>query len=131
MGGRRQYTGFIDGESACLQVAQKGVPYLDTFYSLHLTEGNLELRNTEGDTSIASCRSTEGCANRRKYVCPKCGKIHPSDMAFCKDWGGKYHGELLRLCGIIHCIKCALNCVEPAENLVTLDTFCNAIEIGE
>ena len=65
---------------------KKGVPYLDTFYSLHLTEGNLELRNTEGDTSIASCRSTEGCANRRKYVCPKCGKIHPfPDMAFCKN----------------------------------------------
>lgn len=54
-----------------------------------------------------------------------------TDMAFCKDWGGKYHGELLRLCGIIHCIKCALNGVEPAENRVTLDTFCNAIEIGE
>ena len=54
-----------------------------------------------------------------------------TDMAFCKDWGGKYHGELLRLCGIIHCIKCALNGVEPVENLVTLDTFCNAIEIGE
>ena len=54
-----------------------------------------------------------------------------TDMAFCKDWGGKYHGELLRLCGIIHCIKCALNGVEPAENRVTLDTLCNAIEIGE
>lgn len=65
---------------------KKGVPYLDTFYSLHLTEGNLELRNTEGDTSIASCRSTEGCANRRKYVCPKCGKIHSfPDTAFCKN----------------------------------------------
>ena len=54
---------------------KKGVPYLDTFYSLHLTDGNLELRNTEGDTSIATCRSTEGRANRRKYVCPKCGKL--------------------------------------------------------
>ena len=54
-----------------------------------------------------------------------------TDMAFCKDWGGKYHGELLRLCGIIHCIKCALNDVNPVENRVTLDTFCNAIEIGE
>lgn len=41
-----------------------------------------------------------------------------TDMAFCKDWGGKYHGELLRLCGIIHCIKCALNGVEPVENRV-------------
>lgn len=54
-----------------------------------------------------------------------------TDMAFCKDWGGKYHGELLRLCGIIHCIKCVLDDANPAENCVTLDTFCNAIEIGE
>ena len=48
-----------------------------------------------------------------------------TDMAFCKDWGGKYHG------GIIHCIKCALNDANPVECRVTLDTFCNAIEIGE
>ena len=54
-----------------------------------------------------------------------------TDMAFCKDWGGKYHGELLRLCGIIHCIKCALNDVNPVETRVGIDTFCNAIEIGE
>ena len=54
-----------------------------------------------------------------------------TDMAFCKDWGGKYHGVLLRLCGIIHCVKCALNGIDPAKNPVTLDTFCNAVEIGE
>lgn len=30
--------------------------------------------------------STEGRANRRKYVCPKCGKIHSfPDTAFCKN----------------------------------------------
>ena len=54
-----------------------------------------------------------------------------TDMAFCKDWGGKYHGELLRLCGIIHCVKCALNDKNPVETRVGIDTFCNAIEIGE
>lgn len=54
-----------------------------------------------------------------------------TDMAFCKDWGGKYHGLILRLCGIIHCIKCALNDANPVECRVTLETFCNAIEIGE
>lgn len=71
---------------------KKGVPYLDTFYSLHLTDGNLELRNTEGDTSIATCRSTEGCANRKKYVCPKCGKIHIfPDAAFCKNCQDMYY----------------------------------------
>ncbi len=50
-------------------------------------------------------------------------------MAFCKDWGGKYHGQLL--CGIIHCIKCALNGVNPVEVRVDIDTFCNSVEIGE
>lgn len=54
-----------------------------------------------------------------------------TDMAFCKDWGGKYHGLILRLCGIIHCVKCALNDTSPIENRVGIDTFCNAIEIGE
>ena len=52
-------------------------------------------------------------------------------LPFCKDWGGKYHGELLRLCGIIHCVKCALENVDPVDVKVTLDTFCNAVDIGE
>lgn len=62
------------------------------------------------------------------------GHIEPlllTDMAFCKDRGGKYHGLILRLCGIIHCVKCALNNADPVEMRVTLDTFCNAVEIAE
>lgn len=54
-----------------------------------------------------------------------------TDMAFCKDWGGKYHGLILRLCGIIHCVKCALNGADPVAVRVGIDTFCNAIEIAE
>lgn len=54
-----------------------------------------------------------------------------TDMVFCKDWGGKYHGLILRLCGIIHCVKCALNGDKPVEVRVGIDTFCNAIEIAE
>lgn len=53
-----------------------------------------------------------------------------TDMAFCKDWGGKFHGLILRLCGIIHCVKCALTDSNPIENRVGIDTFCNAIEIA-
>ena len=53
-----------------------------------------------------------------------------TDMAFCKDWGGKFHGLILRLCGIIHCVKCALNDANPIENRVGSDTFCNAIGIA-
>ncbi|MBR1423819.1 MAG: DUF3987 domain-containing protein [Ruminococcus sp.] len=53
-----------------------------------------------------------------------------TDMAFCKDWGGKYHGLILRLCGIIHCVKCALNGNDLVAVRVGIDTFCNAIEIA-
>ena len=56
---------------------KKGVPYLDTFYSLHLTEGNLELRNTEGDTSIASCRSTEGAQQEKNMYVPNAERYIP------------------------------------------------------
>lgn len=54
-----------------------------------------------------------------------------TDMVFCKDWGGKYHGLILRLCGIIHCVKCALNSENPVGVHVGIDTFCNAVEIAD
>lgn len=49
-----------------------------------------------------------------------------TDMYFCRDWGGKYHGLILRLCGIIHCVKCAVKGVEPTSEKVDVDTLCNA-----
>ena len=53
-----------------------------------------------------------------------------TDMYFCADWAGKYHGLILRLCGIIHCVKCFLKGVEPESVKVDIDTYCNAVEIG-
>ena len=53
-----------------------------------------------------------------------------TDMAFCADWGGKFHGLVLRICGILHCIKTMLNGEKPDEVKVSHDTMCNAIEIG-
>ena len=53
-----------------------------------------------------------------------------TDMAFCSDWGGKFHGLVLRICGILHCIKTVLNGEKPDEVKVSHDTMCNAIEIG-
>jgi len=54
-----------------------------------------------------------------------------TDMAFCKDWGGKYHGLILRLCGIIHCIKCSLNGRKPENESVAIDTLSDSVEIAE
>lgn len=61
-------------------------------------------------------------------------KIEPqliTDMAFCKDWGGKYHGLILRLCGIIHCIKCSLNGKRPEKECVAIDTLSDSVKIAE
>ena len=53
-----------------------------------------------------------------------------TDMAFCSDWGGKFHGLVLRICGILHCIRTVLNGEKPDEVKVSHDTMRNAIEIG-
>lgn len=55
----------------------------------------------------------------------------PTKITFCRDWGGKYHGQLLRICGIIHCIKCVLNGTNPIDFHVGIDTFRDAIKIAE
>ena len=52
-------------------------------------------------------------------------------MTFCKDWGGKYHGLILRICGILHCVICFLKNENPAEIRVGTRTLCNAISIAE
>lgn len=54
-----------------------------------------------------------------------------TDFVDCKDWGGKYHGLILRICCIIHCIKCAVKNIAPENTPVTKDTLCNAIEISD
>ena len=53
-----------------------------------------------------------------------------TDMAFCTDWGGKFHGLVLRICGILHCIKAVLDGHKPDEMRVSFDTMVSAIEIG-
>lgn len=58
-------------------------------------------------------------------------KIQLTEFFNCKDWGGKYHGEILRLCCIIHCAKCAVEHIEPETELVSVDTLCSAIDIAD
>ena len=53
-----------------------------------------------------------------------------TDMAFCTDWGGKFHGLILRICGILHCIKSVLSGQQPDKIMVSFDTMVSAIEIG-
>ena len=53
-----------------------------------------------------------------------------TEMAFCKDWGGKYHGLILRICGILHCVISFLKNENPAEVRVNIHTLCNAIALA-
>ncbi|MDE5937303.1 MAG: DUF3987 domain-containing protein, partial [Ruminococcus sp.] len=39
--------------------------------------------------------------------------------------------QILRLCCIIHCVKCALGGLPPETEFVSVDTLCNAIEIAD
>ena len=60
--------------------------------------------------------------------------IEPSlltDFADCPDWGGKFHGLILRLCGLLHCIKCIEGGAKPEDERVTLVTLMEAIDIAE
>lgn len=43
-----------------------------------------------------------------------------TEMAFCKDWGSKYHCLILRICGIIHCVRCELDNKNHAKVHVSL-----------
>ena len=58
-------------------------------------------------------------------------KMLLGEMSVCRDWGGKYHGLILRIAGILHCAKCALDCVDPSEAGIKIDVLSSAIEIGE
>jgi len=54
-----------------------------------------------------------------------------TDFAECPDWGGKYHGLILRLCGILHCVSCLTDNVPPESREVELKTLGQALDIAE
>lgn len=53
-----------------------------------------------------------------------------TEFAECPDWGGKYHGLILRLCGLLHCIICICEGVKPEERNVDLMTLGAALDIA-
>lgn len=57
--------------------------------------------------------------------------IHRTEFAECRDWGGKYHGLILRLCGLLHCVSCFSKGQEPERNCVDLQCLQNAILLAD
>ena len=52
------------------------------------------------------------------------------DLAFCADWGGKMHGLLLRIIGLLHGVKCAVENKNPEDVRVSQKTFTDAVAIA-
>lgn len=62
-----------------------GAPYMDTFTFLCLTkEDDLVLINKEMDNAIAKFANTNGYAERKRKVCPNCGKAHTNAEHLCE-----------------------------------------------
>lgn len=94
-------TEYVADDTLCAQLKvevpaskwhKKGAPYLDTFYSIILSDGKILLCNYDNSNRIASCRKTEGCADKHKKVCPGCGVAHASyETDFCPKCYSEYY----------------------------------------
>ena len=51
-------------------------------------------------------------------------------MCCCQDWGGKFHGLILRIACILHCADCCSRGVEPSEESVNHDTLVRSFSIA-
>jgi hypothetical protein len=57
--------------------------------------------------------------------------MQTTDFGECRDWGGKYHGLILRICGILHCVNCIAKGQNPENERVTIDSLCHAIDLAD
>ncbi|MGN1113691.1 MAG: YfjI family protein [Oscillospiraceae bacterium] len=51
-------------------------------------------------------------------------------MCCCQDWGGKFHGLILRIACILHCVDCCSRGIEPSEESVNHDTLLKAFNLA-
>lgn len=53
-----------------------------------------------------------------------------NSMCCCQDWGGKFHGLILRIACILHCADCCSRGVEPSEESVNHDTIVRSFDVA-
>lgn len=53
-----------------------------------------------------------------------------NSMCCCQDWGGKFHGLILRIACILHCVDCCSRGVEPSEERVNHDTLVSSFSLA-
>lgn len=73
----------------------------------------------------------EASAEFSRYYDTAIEPVMLTDFADCTDWGGKYHGLILRICGILHSIKCLCENTPPESKEVELLTLGQVVDIAE
>lgn len=74
--------------------------------------------------------TAEASAEFSRYYDTAIEPVMLTDFADCTDWGEKYHGLILRICGILHCLKCLLESTPPDSKPVELLTLGQAADIA-
>ena len=91
----------------------------------------IKYNRKKGEPEIPLYFDDEARAEFAKYYNKSIEPSLLTDFADCPDWGGKFHGLILRLCGLLHCIKCIVGGRSPQSEQVTLITLMEAIELAE
>ena len=53
-----------------------------------------------------------------------------NSMCCCQDWGGKFHGLILRIACILHCADCCSRGVLPSSESVSFDTIVRSFDVA-
>lgn len=53
-----------------------------------------------------------------------------NSMCCCQDWGGKFHGLILRIACILHCVDCCSRGVESSDESVNHDTLVSSFSLA-
>ena len=83
----------------------------------------LKSKKNHGDEETILRLSREASEEYIGYCNNYIEKEIKESMCCCQDWGGKFHGLILRIACILHCADCCSRGVEPSEENVNHDTL--------
>ena len=91
-----------------------------------LLKGKAEHGGKEGLLKLSHKAATEYIDYCNNYIESEI----KASMCCCQDWGGKFHGLILRIACILHCADCCSRGVLPSEESVNYDTILKSFEIA-
>jgi len=96
-------------------------------YQTRYKELCFDLMDIQNDTPAILRLSDEASALSRQFYYQLEPRLK-DDLEDCLDWAGKYHGAVMRITGILHCVE---QLVFADTTPVSGETMQNAIRIGE